>query len=414
MRLKNRFEGFFGYILGVGFFLILVGSVNYISLMYWSAFVLLICSLLYMPVLEKPFNLIKSEKLLLLFLVAYPGFTALNVYLRGGGWPEFQEASRFLLIIPVIMAVRQHGVGFNWLRWGILIGAVVAGFWGYYHKEVVGLYRAYGGTNDLQSAFGNISLLLGMMSIVVFYDKWRSSHLWKIVVIVGFCFGMYASVASLNKGGWISLPFMILLVLSLDPAMKVRYKVGVIVSAAVGAVLVYSFSASVQQRVDVIFPAIYTYFTTGEVFDGSVGARLALWHTSWLIFIDNPFFGVGMGTSTFKAAAAPYVELDPNLKFALTTGPHSQFFLSIVRFGIIGPVLVFGIYFALIRLFVSHLKVNRQLAILGLMLAVGFMDFGLVEFVWARNNFGVFFTFVVAAIVGQLAYLRRSGENQLN
>jgi transposase-like protein len=38
------------------------------------------------------------------------------------------------------------------------------------------------------------------------------------------------------------------------------------------------------------------------------------------------------------------------------------------------------------------------------LLAVGFIDFGLVEMIWDINNAGVFFTVMMVLIAGQLSY----------
>ena len=43
----------------------------------------------------------------------------------------------------------------------------------------------------------------------------------------------------------------------------------------------------------------------------------------------------------------------------------------------------------------------------GILLAVGFIDFGLVEMIWDINNAGVFFTVMMVLIAGQLSYESR-------
>ena len=52
----------------------------------------------------------------------------------------------------------------------------------------------------------------------------------------------------------------------------------------------------------------------------------------------------------------------------------------------------------------QYLAQNKALATAGILLAVGFVDFGLVEMIWDINNAGVFFTVMMVLIAGQLSY----------
>ena len=47
---------------------------------------------------------------------------------------------------------------------------------------------------------------------------------------------------------------------------------------------------------------------------------------------------------------------------------------------------------------------NKALATSGILLAVGFIDFGIAEVIWDINNAGVFFTVMMALIAGKLSH----------
>jgi hypothetical protein len=73
--------------------------------------------------------------------------------------------------------------------------------------------------------------------------------------------------------------------------------------------------------------------------------------------------------------------------------------------------MVYSIYLSFILHCKKHLKQNKSLATAGMILAVGSIDFGLVEVIWAINNAGVFFTMMMVLIAGLLSYQVRQHIN---
>ena len=175
----------------------------------------------------------------------------------------------------------------------------------------------------------------------------------------------------------------------------------------VSATLVFYFSPFIQSRVSMVIPAILQYAQTGEVFDGSVGVRIALWHSSWLIFLQHPWFGTGIGS--FYPQLLLLVEnglIDPAA--SQIHHPHSQFFSSIAAYGVFGPLSIFSIYISFIWYCKIHISQHKSLAIAGVITAVAYMDFGLVEMIWDINNAGVLFVMMMALITGQLSHQART------
>ena len=385
----------------------LIASVNWANGVYFSALGMVFLSLLSLIFNAGRANKLEpltgNEKWLLATWLLYPVYAGAVILIRGNldeGF--FQESSRFLLIIPVFLTIRRYGLSMAFLRWGVVAGAVAAGVWAYYQKIILGIGRPWGGTSQYIAAFGNISLLLGVLSFALWQPVWRTNWRWIIVPFIALSFGVFASLASGNKGGWIAFPILIWLATGLVDKPTVKKSVLVMFALVAAMMAVYFCSDSVRERVSVVFPAIYEYFINGKVYDGSAGIRLALWHSSFLIFLDNPFWGVGF--DGYREAVKPFIASGQIPAAVGGLGPHSQFFDKLVVFGWMGPILVFGIYYRFMKYCYSYRTQQKSLAIAGLMLAVGYIDFGLVEFIWYRNNTGVFFTMMMAIISGQLAY----------
>jgi O-antigen ligase len=387
-------------------FVMLASSINYPTAFYYACISLCLLSLFALLLRTDNQPLSKLEKVMLLTWLSYPALIVLDFWLRTGwNWPTFQEPSRFILVLPIFLMVRRFGISQDALKWGVFVGALFAGVWALYQKQVIGMHRAFGGTSSLVHAFGDISLLLGFMSVALFQPNWSKNWSWSFIVLISLSLGVFASLASGTKGGWISAPILCWLMVSLTRHPTYTKRFIVLAVMVTGAVLVWYFSPFIQARVGNIPHEINVYFEANKV-NGSAGHRLALWHTAILIFIDNPLFGTGV--NSYAVAKIPYIEsgLVPSIVKG-DIGVHSQFFNVLQELGLLGVISVLSIYVVFIMYCRQFISANKGLAIAGLFLALSFIDFGFVESIWGINNAGVFFTVMMALIAGQLAYEKK-------
>jgi len=385
-------------------FVVPASSVNLPSALYYISVALVFVSLGALFIKSDPGPLCKLEKIMLATWVFYPAFTALDLWLRAGWiWTEFQEPSRFLLVLPIFLLVRKVGVSQQAMTWGVFTGAVVAGGYGFYQNQWLGWHRSGGGTSGLIAAFGDISLILGAMCIALFQTQWSKHKRWLIIAFVGLLLGVLGSLASGTKGGWISMPLLCWVAVDLLEKPTYRKRFAVMGAFFVAAFAFWYFVPFIQQRMGVMIPGIYEYFANGVIAEGSAGIRLALWHAATLIFIDNPLFGTGPGSYLVEKSAYVDLGLIPE-QARPASGPHSQFFNGIFESGIFGPLMVYSIYGSFIWYCRSHLVHSKGLATAGILMAVGFIDFGMFEVIWDINNAGVFYSVMMALIAGKLSH----------
>lgn len=388
-------------------FIVPLASVNLPSMLYIAAITLVFLSLIVMLTRSDSAPLTGVEKLMITCWLVYPAYTGIDLWFRTGWiWIEFQEPSRFLLVMPIFLMVRKVGLSQQAMMWGVFAGAIVAGSYGLYQKQVLGFSRASGGTSGLIAAFGDISLILGVMCVALFQPYWRNSKGWLLIAFLGLSLGIVGSLMSGTKGGWISMPILCWLAVDLLEKPTYLKRFMVLSSFILLAVLVWYYVPFIEQRVSVIVPAIYEYFVNGKVADGSAGIRLALWHAATLIFIDNPLFGVGPGTYYIEKLEYINAGLIPS-EATEFNGPHSQLFESLFESGIFGPIMVYSIYFSFIWHCRKHFNQNKALSTTGVLMAAGFIDFGMVEVIWDINNAGVFYTVMMVLIAGKLSFDRQ-------
>lgn len=386
-------------------------SVNQPSIFYPLAILATITGCVWLLSVRTVARLSKSEGLMLLAWGAYPLAAFLEMQLRSGwNWSWFQEPSRFLLVMPLFLMLRHTGLMESAFKWGVWLGAILAGSWALYQHFGLGIQRVWGGTSGLINAFGDISLILGVMSIALFHQQWQKDKRWLVVALLAFGFGAYASLASGAKGGWISVPFLVWILAGLLPNPSIKKRVFLVALAGVGFALVVYFVPFIYQRIEVVVPAIYQYFAFNIIFEGSVGVRLGLWHSAFLTFLDNPLFGTGAGTFHRELLQDIELGLVP-APAGTTSGAHSQLFESLVRFGVFGPLLIFSIYGSFIYHCKQSLVHNPGLATAGILMAIGFVDFGMVEHIWDINNAGVFFVLMMTIIAGALSAQKPTNDD---
>ena len=395
------------HIFGILCFAVPFFSINYSTGFYYSALLLLVVSLIYIIIRRPTAILSTQEKWLMIALVAYPLWAATDMLVRNNwDWNEFKEPSRFLLVIPVILSLRAIQVPTNYLYLGFFLGAIWAGSQGLYQGQYLGIYRANGGASHI-TAFGNISLMLGLLSITAInaYETYRKPI--AVVAIIALALGLLGSAASGSKGGWLALPFLFWVIIDLSdrPTYTKRFvSLTIVLCIAISA---YLISPLVQTRIDAVIPALMEYFNFGDLKDGSVGPRLEMWKVSLEIFTQHPIFGSGVGSYYNEKLRLIDAELaDPRIVGYIQS--HNQLLHSLAEGGVLGMVCVYSIYATLIAVFRSHYQNHKPLAVAGIILTIGFIDFGMADGIWSINNAGTFFAFVSAILVGVTA---RSHEN---
>lgn len=213
-------------------------------------------------------------------------------------WHDFQsnieKEIRFALAVPIFFLIWRAKPSLQCLSAGLALGAIGAACIAFYEVFALSLGRAHGDQHPIQ--FGNISLLLGMLCVpsLSLIRTWSSYRgLWVILLLCGVVGGVLASFLSGSRGGWISLPILILLFFfTYQRYFSRKTKVVLIVlSVVLLTVLLMVPQLGVQKRVAETQQNISLYFA-GES-RTSIGARFEMWQGAIKIFTKYPVFGVG-------------------------------------------------------------------------------------------------------------------------
>jgi O-antigen ligase len=201
---------------------------------------------------------------------------------------------------------------------------------------------------------GNIGMLGGLLCITAvtyFNNKW-----WKLIAAIGFFSGVFLSILSGSRGGWVAI-FVVFATLLYQAAKTnknaVKYS---LIGLSLMVVLCFVFwgSLPIESRIHQTVHSLQQY-ASGVNKHYSIGIRFEMWRASWLAFLDKPLFG--WGWNNFDVYREHFWGLKmvdiPNRSFG---HPHSQYFLFLGELGLIGSVAFFAFLIYPLQYFVRKIR----------------------------------------------------------
>lgn len=342
------------------------------------------------------FSLAMSSSIVALFLSqAYHGnFTS----------QPYDAASKFLLVIPLYLLLRNASIRtVSWLQYGLPLG-IIATLLSVLHMKGVYAYSGRASTAFLHPIyFGDLALMLGLLSL--FSINWlEQDRSWLVTLkAAGFLAGVYISVLSQSRGGWIAIPVLLFVWLVLQnkkrQLIKLSYAIPLIILALLAS---YFFVNIVHQRIDWILNDI-AEFSKGHT-DTSVGQRFQLWKAALYLYGNNPIFGVGPGGFADAMTTLSQAGIITEDAARLGRGEvHNQILSSLVALGIPGLLSVLSVYFVPLYLFWkstgSNNNIKRTAGMMGVCLTLGFFIFGLTVETFNIKMLVAFYSLTLATLL---------------
>ncbi len=347
----------------------------------------------------------RRDLAIMLAMAAYAAVGIAEAWWDGQGWSGVDKPIRFVLAIPAMLLVMAYPPRLSWLWSGLVIGAIGAGSWAGWQKLVVGVERATGYTYVIQ--FGNLSMLLGILCLAGLgwaYAQ-RHRHAWLTFLAIGALFGILGSLFSGSRGGWVGIPFILLVLYrGYGRHLPLRLKVAAAALVLGGAALVYAVpQTGVQPRVLKAFEDIERY-AEGESRTSSLGARFEMWKGATRLIMEKPV--IGWGENGYRQGMEALGDEDiVHPRVAEKYGhPHNEFLNAFAKRGVIGLGVLLALYLVPMSLFGRELHApdlqRRSLAIAGVLLSVAYIDFGLSQAFLTHNSGVMMFAFLLAVLWG--------------
>lgn len=312
----------------------------------------------------------------------------------------YDAASRYLLAIPVFMFLRR--VNFDVVakvQYGFPLAAII-GCLMLEPQIQVGRYGI--STLDLIH-FGDFELLLGVLSALSINWAGQDNISLRFLKIIGLLAGIFASIASGSRGGWVALPLFLAIFFYFNfGKISLKALMTMLLLLSLSGFITYTFSQKIQIRVDEVINELRVYHH-GNL-DTSTGMRLQIYQAAIRIFVHNPVFGIGpegfahemdvmqkAGEITHIAAEAGKDEV------------HNDILSKTAEMGIFGLIALLSVYLVPLRVFYtakrSPLLHIRQAGLLGFTFVGGFMVFGLTVDILNLTMATAFYSLTVAVLM---------------
>ena len=363
--------------------------------------ILLILFLLgtYLVVTEKknPFK-IKELKVFSWITIGYFCIMLLSILVADGPNAEFHHLGRklhFLLAPLIALAIYQVNLPIRNLLLAIKIGLIVVGI------VIIAQFllgpilppgvRPSGMINA--NVFGDISVMLFFLAIS---EIFKESTNQKKLTILAMIMGLFAIILSGNRGSW--MVFIILSVIYTWFIYKYHFHGSrkhklLYLSAFVLFLGVFSSQQIIQDRTMQAYYEVEQW-SVGNT-NTAVGRRLEMWVAGIKAAKDSPWFGYGYRNA--NTAAQQYTTEDIKNWSHL----HNEYITNLVSAGIVGLISMLILLFVPLRIFLKSIKDERLFtySLMGVMLCVGYIGFGITHIVFGEEHINAVYVFFLSFLL---------------
>jgi O-antigen ligase len=254
---------------------------------------------------------------------------------------QFDAPSRFLIAIPIFLFVLRSGLRVGaFMQWVLPLALALA----LASLEIAGGDPHWGSRETTRVVdplvFGYLTLTFGLMSLAsIAPGEWRpGSRLGVLVRVAALFLGLYLSVRSGSRTGWLAVPVVLAVWLYHHWGRgHPRASVRVVLAASAVSLATYLLVPPLADRVDeaVREAADYTWDRVPE--ETSIGLRITYLRIASDVFAAHPLAGAG---DTSRRPPAPVSAFPYASKMAVdsafASAFHNQMITAAVRNGIAG------------------------------------------------------------------------------
>lgn len=342
------------------------------------------------PKTENPHHKGLHALLLLIFL------NGLSMWLyHGNAVRQLDLISRYLLLIPILLALSKTTLKPSWISASFAVGSL-SSLWLVYAQLGGELHngRVYGYTGAIQ--FGNIALLLGLFCLTALIAQWRTITFKRspaVLYALGALAGFFASLVSGSRGGWIALPFaLIVMIIGYTPKRYAARTIAGCLLAVTLAGALLTQSSFIEERYQLAAQDI-TQFQQGNA-NTSIGARLAIWQANWELIKQRPI--LAWSTIEHQEALEQLTQNRADAQIILgLANSHNNYIETWLYFGAIGFFFLVSLFIFCFFYFIKNIfnknPLKKQSAINGSILIIVYSISNLTQNMMERNNTLLFF-----------------------
>ncbi|WP_108652496.1 O-antigen ligase family protein [Dongshaea marina] len=324
---------------------------------------------------------------------------------------QLDRPSRAIMAVAILILLLRYPPKSSCLLISFALGAIVSGIFAGYQKFFLHMPRAL--SNNMPIQAGDICMAFGTISLVaLFYHLKLKRYDWSLFYLLATFLGVFGSVASQSRGGWLLFPFILIYLIWTNRAFFSRR-----LKIVAGVVIIIIFSIMLTPKFGIQSSINKTIHQVDMIKDGqylsqdsSIGTRLLLWSSAWRSFAHKPLTGWSQtGLCQDKTAQYNQGELSYYIyrNWACNMHAHSEYFDSIQKRGIIGFLQVMAVFLIPLIIFIRHSRkmygVDLVVAQAGAMIVISSMGFGFSQLFFGHNSGSIYYFFTLVLFYSALS-----------
>jgi len=348
------------------------------------------------------------EKFFLISFISYFLIITLNNFYFQGNIRDIDTESRFILVIPIYMYLRKSNVDFKFIEFAIILASFVYGmisilpaFFGISHSlfqfaKHTGIVSLYGAT------LGVTSLFLLNNNKTIFHNS---------IILIAALLGLATSIIGGGRGVWIAAFLSFITLFYFNPLRQKNLE-RTLVIFVISLVVLMGYllpQTNVKLRTDLAKNELVN-FVENHATGTSIGARLEMWKSSFLISKDNLIFGIGEGN--FKEKNNELIKEDLIHKdVSRFNHPHNEYLTTLVEQGLLGLIFLIFLFSNILSTCFSNFRKNLDTNILTPLIfassiTLHYIFYSLSNGVFDHQNTTLFFVSYISIALGVFASRR--------
>lgn len=277
------------------------------------------------------------------------------------------------------------------------------------------------------NTLGSQTFILGLLSFLMIGWSGKKSIVLITLQVLGGLLGLYVSIGSGSRGGWLTAPFILLLILLLrlgdisHAGQSQKQKmwiqtIAVCISIFFVSLVGFYFSEKLSTRIIGGYFEIYNWFS-GANLDTSAGTRLSMWKFGFQFANESLLFGYGEEKNMMQVLKDSPLNIAANetaINTMALTGPHSDILSKLLSAGLFG----LGAYLSLLLVPFSIFWKQRnaqdfnvkQAARIGLFYITGILIAGLSNEQLSLKYLCTFYGLMIAVLLAQVLHKPSAGR----
>lgn len=200
---------------------------------------------------------------------------------------------RFLGVLGLLALTLLYRPPSHQLFWGLCVAAVAAIVHAILGTGAETTGGRISGWLGLPIRFGNWSMLVCMLLVLFSALSTQLRLRWRLGLLGLAALALFASVMSLTRSSILAFPVLVVLLLLLRKDRFHRWLLGVGLISLILSGLLIATSPTLQQKLRLTEAQQDMAHVEQRVFTTSIGARFVMWRAAWMMFLKNPWTGVG-------------------------------------------------------------------------------------------------------------------------